>query len=238
MRTSLMENLIFDGMTSEIRAEDIKRQTPESYETSALNLALERMFPGYNAFISEHLIIKDPAGYSLHEIPISDSLSTWIDRFDNNKSVDPILLCVSSRKVGNSEWILGIKEIPKGFTSDNSEANHEIARQIIERRWHYCKWHIIAKNLNISEHDLRKIRLSSEYEDQVWAYYGRSPFCFNRHPLYKDVIMGLRMFFGIPERLAVSRQSFRQRLDTRRLQTSCRQIASTSKKVGPNSNLF
>ena len=84
-----------------------------------------------------------------------------------------------------------------------SDEKHEVSRRIIESRWYHHNWMRIANETGLTQSELRELRLSSEYEDQVWAYYGRSPFCFNRHPLYKDVIMGLRMFFGIPERLAV-----------------------------------
>ena len=84
-----------------------------------------------------------------------------------------------------------------------SDEKHEVSRRIIESRWYHHNWMRIANETGLTQSELRELRLSSEYENQVWAYYGRSPFCFNRHPLYKDVIRGLRMFFGIPERLAV-----------------------------------
>ena len=84
-----------------------------------------------------------------------------------------------------------------------SDEKHEVSRQIIHSRWHHHNWMLIANEVSFTQSALRELRLSSEYKDQVWADYGRAPHCFNRHHLYEDAVTRIRIFFGIPKRVAV-----------------------------------
>jgi len=78
---------------------------------------------------------------------------------------------------------------------------HEIARNIINARWHRS-FEEIATQMNIPLSKIETLQTTKMYENQVWACYGRSPYIFNRHPRHEDCIKHLILFFGITEELA------------------------------------
>ena len=103
-----MANLVFDGMTGELTTEDIQEGIRCDHEACPLARALENMFPGYYAFVDDYAVLHDTKGEVIVDMPLSDPLLTWVDRFDNEKPVDPIKLHIRTHTIGAAEWILGI----------------------------------------------------------------------------------------------------------------------------------
>ena len=91
---------------------------------------------------------------------------------------------------------------PQNSPELNSNARHATARSIIERRWHGISFAKIATELGRSPQELRVLRLTSEYTDQVWAEYGRASHCFSKHQTYSDCVKHIRMFFGTTRAIA------------------------------------
>ena len=103
-----MKILIFDGMTGELTAEDIQVGIRCDHEACPLARALENMFPGHHAFIDDYAVLHDQDGEQVLSMPLTDTLIVWVDRFDNEKPVEPIKLHIGTHTVGAAKWILGI----------------------------------------------------------------------------------------------------------------------------------
>ena len=103
-----MAILIFDGMTSELTAEDIQEGVRCDHETCPLARALENMFPGHHAFVDDYAVLHDKDGKAVLDMPLTDPLIIWVDRFDNEKPVEPIQLHIGTHTIGAGAWILGI----------------------------------------------------------------------------------------------------------------------------------
>ena len=103
-----MAILIFDGMTGELTAEDIQEGVRCDHEACPLARALENLFPGHYAFIDDYAVLHDKNGKTILSMPLTDTLIAWVDRFDNEKSVEPIQLQIATHTVGAAKWILGI----------------------------------------------------------------------------------------------------------------------------------
>ena len=85
-----------NGTTGEITTKDIQMGIRCNHQACALAIALERMFPGYTAFIDEQAVISDDKGNTITDMAISDKLLIWIDRFDNKKPVEPTKLRIDT----------------------------------------------------------------------------------------------------------------------------------------------
>lgn len=74
---------------------------------------------------------------------------------------------------------------------------HDIARQIIENRYHHVPFDVIARNLNLSGTEIRKLRTGKIYKQQVWAEYGRECHLFTQHKKQEMCIRHISRFFDI-----------------------------------------
>ena len=57
-----MTDLVFDGMTGELTAEDIQVGIRCNHEACPLARALENMFPGHHAFIDDYAVLHNKDG--------------------------------------------------------------------------------------------------------------------------------------------------------------------------------
>lgn len=103
-----MANLVFDEMTGELTTEDIQEGIRCDHEACPLARALENMFPGYYAFVDDYVAIHNKEGKTVIDMAISDEVLIWLDRFDNEKPVEPIQLRINTHNVRDCPWILGI----------------------------------------------------------------------------------------------------------------------------------
>ena len=79
---------------------------------------------------------------------------------------------------------------------------HETARNVIEQRWLCVSFHKIAQRLGIPLSEIRILRTTSPYEQQVWAEYGRSPYLFNQYKTRELCVKHISRFFGISNKKA------------------------------------
>ena len=103
-----MTDLVFDGMTGELTAEDIEKGDRCNHEACPLARALENMFPGHSVYVDDYVAVNNKEGETILNMPLTDPLLTWVDRFDNEKPVEPIKLHIGTHTVGAAKWILGI----------------------------------------------------------------------------------------------------------------------------------
>ena len=101
-----------DQTTGEVTKEDIQMGIRRECEACPVARALERMFPGYFAHIDEHATISDNKGNTIVDMFISDDLLTWIDKFDNEKPIEPISLRIDRYDGGCCPWMLRIGDEP------------------------------------------------------------------------------------------------------------------------------
>ncbi|MXV73448.1 hypothetical protein F4Z99_04115 [Candidatus Poribacteria bacterium] len=83
------------------------------------------------------------------------------------------------------------------MTETQFKRQHEIARNIIKDRWFGESFDKIARKLNIPLTEIRQLRTTEPYQQQVWAEYGRSPHIFNQHKRRECCVRHISFFFGI-----------------------------------------
>ena len=94
------------GITGEVTQEDIDHGIRGCHEQCALARAVERMLPGYDIFVDDYIAVSNQKGEVATELAISTAILKWIDRFDNEKPVNPIPLAIFMAMRGINPWIL------------------------------------------------------------------------------------------------------------------------------------